>query len=119
MAARLAAVHPKASGMGIGSTGDSHARPSPSVKPRGACSIRLAIRSRRFCGRQMGAPPHESAVSFLKKTAQLGNGRRGSKSMTAFSKEGNGRRAAGEGTVEEDMPAPAIIPCFCSTSSAI
>jgi hypothetical protein len=36
----------------------------------------------------MGAPPHESAVSFLKKTAQLGNGRRGSKSMTAITKEG-------------------------------
>jgi hypothetical protein len=34
--------------MGIGDMGGSHARPSQSAERRGACSIRLAIRSRRL-----------------------------------------------------------------------
>jgi hypothetical protein len=34
--------------MGTGDMGDSRARPSPSAKRRGACSIRLAIRLRRL-----------------------------------------------------------------------
>ena len=34
--------------MEIGDTGGSHARPSPSAERRGACSIRLAIHSRRL-----------------------------------------------------------------------
>jgi hypothetical protein len=57
--------------MGTGDMGDSHARQSPSAKQREACCDRRAIHSLRFRGRQTGAPPHESVVSFLKKTAQL------------------------------------------------
>ena len=91
--------------MGTGDMGDLHARQSPSAKQREACCDRRAIHSLRFCGRQMGAPPHESAVSFLKKTAQLGNGRRG-KSMTAITKEGKAaeRREKAPVTFRADAP---------------
>ncbi len=52
MAAPRAAARPRASGMGIGDTGASHVRPSPSGWQRGTCCDRLVTHSRRLPGRR-------------------------------------------------------------------
>ena len=50
MAAPLEVAPPRASGMGIGDTGNSHATPSPSGWQHGICSDRLVTHSRHLQG---------------------------------------------------------------------